>query len=104
MGKLFNSPDCEIRHEIFDGTQRIYRFDNGYGASLVRNKNSLGCYESRTSNENEWELAVIYFDGNKIDEYRLIYDTPITDDVMGHLEEDEIEEVLKRIKNLLGAK
>ena len=88
------------KHPNLDGVQRIYRFDNGYGASVIRGKISDGNYSSYTSNEKEWELAVLKFTGNDIKDYELCYDTPITDDVVGHLAEDEVEKMLEDISKL----
>ena len=73
---------------INGGTQDIYRFDNGYGASVVNHSFSYGT-----------ELAVIQFHGKDI-EFSLVYSTPITDDVIGNLTDDEVEEVLQQIKDL----
>lgn len=80
-----------LKRQIYDGAQRLYKFPNGYGASVVRHSGSYG-YE-----EGLWELAVIKWDG---DRYHLCYDTPITDDVIGYLDEDQIEKILIDIKNL----
>jgi hypothetical protein len=96
MEKLFDNPKENKTHEMGNGIHRIYEFENGYGASIVRFKiryGSLGSYGSYTSNEQEWELAVLY-------QGHLCYDTPITDDVMGHLLEDDVEKILEQIKNL----
>lgn len=80
--------------ELNGGVQRLYRFDNGYGASVI-------CHSGSYGNENGlWELAVIrYTDGDK---YVLDYSTPITDDVIGYLDEDEISALLVRILALSG--
>jgi hypothetical protein len=104
-GKLFNKPILVRKHPLGDGVQRIYRFSNGYGASIVRFKiptslGVMGFYGSYTNNENEWELAVIKFKGKESNNFELCYDTPITNDVIGYLTEDEVEEILKKIKNL----
>lgn len=74
-----------------DGKQRIYRFDNGYGASAVQRSYSYG------GTKGLWELGVIEFDGA---DWRLTYDTPITDDVIGWLDEDGVQETLRRIRDL----
>lgn len=71
---------------LHGGIQRLYRFDNGYGASVVRHDFSYGT-----------ELAVIRWTG---DTCELCYDTPITDDVIGHLDEAGIAEVLQLISEL----
>jgi len=43
-----------------------------------------------------WELAVIGKDGS------LCYDTPITDDVLGYLTEEEVNNTLVLIEQLPG--
>lgn len=68
------------------GTQRVYRFDNGYGASVVNHAYSYGT-----------ELAVLKWDGAK---FELTYDTPITSDVIGHLSESDVDDLLERISSL----
>jgi len=84
-------------HPVGNGEQRIYRFDNGYGASVVRFNFGFG--GSYGGEAGLWELAVLRFqDGS--DKYELTYDTPITDDVIGHLDEDEVQEHLRRIRDL----
>ena len=68
------------------GLQRRYQFQNGYGASVINHKGSYGYPE-------KWELAVTQ-DGD------LCYTTPITDDVIGHLTEEQVLEKLEEIKAL----
>ena len=74
------------------GIQKFYRFDNNYGASVVHPSYSYG-------NENGlWELAVL---GYTDDLYWYInYDTPITDDVIGYLTDEDVEKILHKIKEL----
>lgn len=76
------------------GVQKLYRFDNGYGASVVRFYGSYG-YKSGL-----WELAVVKFCGPGDFEYKLCYDTPITDDVIGYLSESDVDSTITAIENL----
>jgi hypothetical protein len=64
-----------------------YHFDNGYGASVIRTEYSYG------GKQGLFELAVLKGD-------ELCYDTEITDDVLGHLDEGEVEYWLEKIKAL----
>lgn len=73
------------------GSQEVYRFPNGYGASLIRG--GAFAYGGR-------ELAVVRYVGEGALDYELTYDTPITDDVLGYLSEDEVPEILDRIAAL----
>ena len=73
------------------GKQLIYRFENNYGASVVKNSFSYG------GTQGKWELAVIKFDG---EDFELVYDTPITSDVIGYLSWDNVEEYLDQIAAL----
>ena len=50
-----------------------------------------------TNDACPYELAVL--EGNK-DNWQLTYDTPITTDVLGHCDEQEITKLLLAIKNL----
>ncbi len=110
MERLFDDPLQVRSHKIGPGTQRIYRFPNGYGASVVRLKLGLvdspagDFYGSYTNNEEEWELAVVRFTDDVRQEegllFTLDYSTPITDDTIGYLSEDEVEEILQQIKAL----
>lgn len=99
-------PIKQSKHPSGSGIQKIYRFKNGYGASVVRFKLPLFSftesvrYGSYTNNEGEWELAVIKFDSENSDKFGLVYNTPITDDVLGHLTDEQVEEVLQKIKQL----
>ena len=82
---------CE-EHEMLGGIQRIYRFENSnYGASVVCH---LGSYGSSTG---KWELAVLY-NGD------LCYTTPVTNDVIGHLSDDEVQKILAQIDTLRDPK
>jgi len=80
------------RGGVGNGEQKLYRFDNGYGASVVRFDGSYG------AESGLWELAVLEY--GKGDHYELTYDTPITDDVVGYLTDDEVQDYLRRIRAL----
>jgi len=73
---------------IHGGVQYIAKFNNGYGASVVRHSFSYG------NQQGFWELAVLDSDGD------ITYDTPITDDVLGYLTEEDVENTLNKIKTL----
>lgn len=68
--------------------QMIYKFDNGYGASVVSSVMSYG------GDKGLFEVAVLDSDGN------IVYDTPITSDVVGWCDFTEVSSVLNRIKSL----
>lgn len=69
-----------------------FKFENGYGASVIKHYGSYG-YQ-----EDEFELAVLKFDEDGTES--LCYNTPITDNVIGWLTNDEVLETLNKIKNL----
>jgi len=99
--KLYDKPISDGPHPSGSGFQKIYRFENDYGASVVRFRIPIGSgFGSYTDNEDEVELAVIKFKGKENDSFDLVYDTPITNDVIGHLTEDEANKILQEIKNL----
>ena len=91
-----HSPD--IQRTVHDGVQKLYFFDNDYGASVVRHEFSYG------SESGLWELAVLKYTGEGDREnfahWDLTYDTPITGDVLGCLTEGEIESLLDQIQGL----
>ena len=82
---------------LYDGVQRLYRFENGYGASVVRHQGSYG------GPKGLWEIAVIkwadQYERTDADWY-LCYSTPITEDVIGYLKEDQVNTILSFIEKL----
>lgn len=86
-------------HRHGHGLHGLCFFENGYGVSVVRYQSESGLpdFLSYTSNENEWELAVIY--GNEKD-WDITYNTEITDDVMGHLSEGEVNWIMIQVQEL----
>ena len=76
-------------------------FDNGYGASIVRRGEGYnggdGFFQPRTSDSHPYELAVIF---GRDEDWELTYDTPVTDDVIGYLNDEDLIDTLARIENL----
>jgi hypothetical protein len=70
-----------------DDVQAIVEFDNGYGASVISTSFSYG------GKHGLYELAVLK-DGD------LCYTTPITNDVLGWLNESDVNKILTDIQNL----
>ena len=75
-------------------------FKNGYGVSIICHEHSYGL-----------ELAVLEWEGTWDDEkdepkevitYNITYNTPITDDVVGHLNADTLKETVDKVKALEG--
>jgi hypothetical protein len=67
--------------------QKVYKFDNGYGASVVCNFGSYG------AKDGLFEVAVLRGED-------ICYDTDITNDVVGWCDFDKVAEILERVKNL----
>jgi hypothetical protein len=87
-------------HPLGEGLHGVIFFENGYGVSVVRYKsltNTFREYSSYTSNENEWEVAVIY--GDKMN-WEITYDTHITDDVIGYQSEGEVDWIMIQVQEL----
>jgi hypothetical protein len=84
------------------GTQDIYRFENGYGASVVRHSYSYG------GQEGLWELAVLRIEELAEDfTWHGLWNSELediapglTNDVHGYLTEDDVQELLDRIAGL----
>ena len=92
--KLYKPAIEKDRH---GGTQKIYKFDNGFGASVIRTEYSYG------SEDGLWELAVIRFLGD-VEKFEIVYDTGITDDVIGDLTPGGVEQELEKIEKLKANK
>ena len=74
-------------NKVNGGIQKVYKFPNGYGASVIKHRGSYGY------SEGLWELAVL-------NEGELCYDTEITNDVIGYLNDPEVDRYLRRIIQL----
>ena len=73
---------------LHDGYHKVYKFGNGYGASVVCSGFSYG------GDRGLFEVAVLDAAGN------ITYDTPITGDVIGYLDFDGVAKTLQEIQNL----
>ena len=70
------------------GKKARMHFDNGFGVSVVSHSYSYG------GRDGLYEVAVL--DSND----ELTYDTPVTNDVIGYLTEEEVSDVMKQVQEL----
>ena len=80
----------ESNDNVNGGIQKVYKFPNGYGASVIKGPYTYG------GKKGLWELAVLKGE-------ELCYDTDITSDVIGHLNDPEMDAVLRQIERLPNA-
>ena len=81
--------DLEFKpHFMGEGVASRLSFDNGYGVSVVRTSFTYG------GKEGLYELAVLDSDGS------LTYSTPVTNDVIGYLSEDEVSDIMEQVQKL----
>lgn len=73
---------------LSDGYKKVYKFGNGYGASVVCSQFSYG------GDKGFFEVAVLDANGE------IVYDTPITSDVIGWLDFDGVAKTLREIQCL----
>jgi hypothetical protein len=76
----------------FDRESITWKFPNSYGASVACNQ--LTHFVP--------ELAVLKYDDKGCS--KLVYDTPITSDVIPHVEMNQVQAILEEIKKLEGDK
>lgn len=85
---MFKYPHTDGACRSVANEHYVFKFANGYGASVIRGFGSYG-------NEDKlFELAVLNPNG------RLDYSTPITDDVLGYLTTTDVNDLLDRIAGL----
>ncbi|EAC5807541.1 hypothetical protein AABU47_002058 [Listeria monocytogenes] len=82
----FKEYTTKNKNALFFNEQVLYKFPNNYGASVILGPYTYGL-----------ELAVIYFSNENWD---IDYDTPITNDVLGHLDKESLKQALEDIYNL----
>jgi hypothetical protein len=76
---------------INGGIQYLAFFPNGYGVSIVQHSFSYG------NKDGLWEMAVLK--GNE-EEWDITYDTHITNDVLGYLTEEQVNEHVDQVITL----
>ena len=67
-----------------DGKKYVFTFPNGYGADVVCHSGSYG------GKLGLWELAVLK-------DTEIYYNSPLTSDVLGYLEDEDVKEALEEI-------
>ena len=72
-----------------NGKRARMMFDNGYGVSVIRTSFSYG------GKMGQYELAVLDTSEN------ITYNTPVTNDVLGHLSEKEVTRYMIEVQKLL---
>jgi len=70
------------------GKKSRMQFDNGFGVSVVSHTYSYG------GRSGLYEVAVLDKDG------LLTYKTPVTNDVIGYLSEEDVTDVMKQVQEL----
>lgn len=87
--KTFNDLEFQVLEGLHKGgiAARI-TFENGFGASVVRHDYSYG------GKDGLYELAVVGKNGE------ITYDTPVTNDVEGYLNEEDVTILLEQIQKL----
>jgi len=85
--------DLKFENNEWMGEYSHHLFDNHYGVSVIRGEYTKG------GKEGLYELAVIHM-GPKDKESTLVYDTPITCDVIGYLTPGDVTKVMKEVSEL----
>jgi hypothetical protein len=73
-------------HPLSSGIQAVIDFENGYGISVVQTPYSYG------GKMGLYEIAIIDKDRD------VIYNTPISEGIVGYLREEDVTEVMERIQ------
>lgn len=72
------------------GIHYIFKFPNDYGASVIKGKYTYGC------ERDLWEMGLIFFNENG--DWLITYERDFDDDVKGYLTDDNVNELLEKIK------
>lgn len=90
MGEIIFGQEVDRHWTDASATQHFdFKFDNGYGASVIRGRHSYG------GRRGLYELAVVNLQTGDLD-----YSTSVTDNVLGYLTEREVADTLVKIKKL----
>lgn len=80
-----------LERQTLNGLHTIYRFDNNYGASVIKHDFIYG-----------FELVVIEYDDDDDDitYFNICYDTLITNNILYRLSLNEVNHILKDIEKI----
>jgi hypothetical protein len=78
----------KLTDPFMSGVRSRMMFENGFGVSVVSHTYSYG------GKDGLFEVAVLDEDGD------LTYNTPVTNDVVGYLNPDEVTEIMEQVQNL----
>lgn len=90
----FDDLEFGPRNSGLPGVQAMVFFGNGYGASVIQGYGSYGVEDKL------YELAVLKADGADPKGWDICYDSGITEDVIGHMTEEEVTDILQQIEAL----
>jgi hypothetical protein len=88
MKKFEDLEFIKLDDGFMKGVQCRMMFENGFGVSVVSHTYSYG------GKDGLFEVAVLGKDGD------LTYDTPVTNDVVGYLNPDEVTEIMEQVQSL----
>ena len=88
MKKFEDLEFIKLDDGFMKGVQCRMMFENGYGVSVVSHTYSYG------GKDGLFEVAVLGKDGD------LTYNTPVTNDVVGYLNPDEVTEIMEEVQKL----
>jgi hypothetical protein len=78
----------KLTDPFMSGVRSRMMFENGFGVSVVSHTYSYG------GKDGLFEVAVLDEDGC------LTYNTPVTNDVVGYLNPDEVTEIMEEVQKL----
>ena len=78
----------KLTDPFMSGVRSRMMFENGFGGSVVSHTYSYG------GKDGLFEVAVLDEDGD------LTYNTPVTNDVIGFLNPDEVTDIMEQVQNL----